>query len=162
MAENEMCCPPFNPAPWDGITHEWKDKPFITDSIPQFMHIPLPGTMKKMMTRIWKKAEDLGIAPDTKDFLLLSYDPSPWKSVYYLAVTKALPEAKTVALSGKYLSRVFDGPYSKVPVFLKQMEKTVASEDMTALKYYFYYTTCPSCAKKYGHNYIVAIAEVMS
>ena len=60
MAENEMCCPPFNPAPWDGITHEWKDKPFITDSIPQVMHIPLPGTMKKMMTRIWKKAEDLG------------------------------------------------------------------------------------------------------
>ena len=27
-------------------------------------------------------------------------------------------------------------------------------------KLYFAYTTCPSCAKAYGHNYVVAFAKV--
>ncbi|MGE5758418.1 MAG: hydrolase [Sideroxydans sp.] len=27
-------------------------------------------------------------------------------------------------------------------------------------KLYFYYTTCPKCAKKYGKNYVVILAEV--
>ena len=25
---------------------------------------------------------------------------------------------------------------------------------------YFYYTTCPKCAKKHGHNYVVGFAQV--
>jgi hypothetical protein len=25
--------------------------------------------------------------------------------------------------------------------------------------YFFYYTTCPKCAKKHGHNYTVAFAK---
>jgi len=25
---------------------------------------------------------------------------------------------------------------------------------------YFYYTTCPKCAKKYGKNYVVLLAQV--
>jgi hypothetical protein len=161
MNETEKCCPPFDPKPWDGITHEWKDKPFITDSIPQFMHVPLPGTMARMMKRITKKAEELGIATDEKNFLLLAHDPSPWKSVFYLAVTKDHPQANVTKLSGKYLSRVFDGPYNMIPTYIRETEISVKAENYSALKYYFYYTTCPKCAKKYGHNYIVVLAEVM-
>lgn len=29
-------------------------------------------------------------------------------------------------------------------------------------KYYFHYTSCPKCAKIYGHNYVVAFAKVGS
>lgn len=58
------------------------------------------------------------------------------------------------------MSKVFDGPYEKVPAYLEIMGKWLESEDKSALKYFFYYTTCPKCAKKYGHNYIVALAEV--
>ncbi|MBN2810831.1 MAG: hypothetical protein JXP39_02950 [Spirochaetales bacterium] len=161
MNETDVCCPQFDPAPWDGITHEWKNKPFIVDSIPQFLHIPLPGAMDRMMKRLMKKAGDFGIAPDPKAYLLLSRDTSPWKSVYYYGVSRELPEAETVTLSGKFMSRAFDGPYSKVPLFIKEMEKSVKAEDRTALNYYCFYTTCPKCAIKYGHNYIVVIAEVV-
>jgi hypothetical protein len=27
-------------------------------------------------------------------------------------------------------------------------------------KWYMWYTTCPKCAKKYGKNYVVVIAEI--
>jgi hypothetical protein len=34
------------------------------------------------------------------------------------------------------------------------------SQGMTASKVYFYYTTCPKCAKKYGKNNVVGFAKV--
>lgn len=42
----------------------------------------------------------------------------------------------------------------------KNWDTLVAGKGKKAIKYYFYYTTCPKCARKYGHNYIVAFAEV--
>jgi hypothetical protein len=47
-----------------------------------------------------------------------------------------------------------------VPKYIKEADTYLASLGKKAKKYYFYYTTCPKCAKKYGHNYIVAFAEV--
>ena len=40
------------------------------------------------------------------------------------------------------------------------MGKTIGRMWKKTKKIYFYYTTCPKCAKKYGHNYIVSFAEV--
>jgi hypothetical protein len=158
--ENQECCPAFEPAPWDNMTHEWIDKRFIRDYLPQFLHMPLPSMMGKVIGRMWKKAEDAGATVDMKDFLLLAYDPSPWKSELYMNVTKEVPGAENVKLTGNFISKVFDGPYHHVPKYLKEMENYVTSQGKKTIKYYFYYTTCPKCAKKYGHNYIVAFAEV--
>jgi hypothetical protein len=160
MTQEKECCPKFDPQTWDKISHEWKDKPFLIDTIPQFLHMPLPWMMKKIVTRMWERAKSLGIAPETKDFLLLAYDPSPWKSELYLAVTKDVPEPDAVKMSGSYVSMVFDGPYSGVPKFIKEMDQYLHTITKKSKKYYFYYTTCPKCAKKFGHNYIVGLSEV--
>ena len=109
---------------------------------------------------MWKKAQDAGASPETKDFLLLAYDPSPWKSELYLNVTKEVPGAENVKLTGTFISKVYDGPFNNVPKYIKDFEGYLKGQNKTAKKYYFYYTTCPKCAKKYGHNYIVAFAEV--
>jgi effector-binding domain-containing protein len=109
---------------------------------------------------MWARAQKLGIAPDTKDFLLLAYDPSPWKSELYIAVTKEIPEPDVVKLTGTYVSMVFDGPYSGVPRYIKTMEEYLDTLKKKSKKYFFYFTTCPKCAKKFGHNYIVALSEV--
>ncbi len=156
----EDCCPKFDPIPWDQQTLEWTDKNFIRDTIPQFLHIPLPGTIKKVMGKMWKQAKDSGADPEMKDFIAMAYDPSPWKSEFYMAVTKAVPGADNVQLSGTFLTKVFDGPYNAVPKWIKEMNKYVASKGRTNKKYYFCYTTCPKCARKYGHNYVVVFSEV--
>jgi hypothetical protein len=156
----ENCCPEFDPGPWDGKTHYWTDKQFIRDTIPQLFHMPLPLTIKRMMRRMWKMAQDTHADPDLKDFIAMAYDPSPWKSEFYMAVTKEVPGADNVKLSGTFLTKVFDGPYNAVPKWIKEMERYVTSNSKTTKKYYFYFTTCPKCAKKYGHNYVVAFAEV--
>ena len=40
------------------------------------------------------------------------------------------------------------------------MTRYVTQQGKQAKKCYFYYTTCPKCAKVYGHNYVVVFAEV--
>ena len=158
--KSNACCPEFDVLPWDEKTHQWEDKLFIKDTVPQLFHIPLPWAINRTMARMWKRAEEAGAAPDMKDFLMLAYDPSPWKCEYYLAVTKEVPGTENLKLSGTFLSKVFDGPYSAVPKWIKEMDQFIASKGKIARKNYFYYTTCPKCAKKYGHNYVVAYAEV--
>jgi hypothetical protein len=158
--QQDECCKLFNPCKWDEQEHEWRDKQFIKSSLPQFFHFPLPGTYGKTIGKLWKMAEETNAAPPMEDFLLLAYDPSPWKSDIYLNVIKDVPGADNVRLSGKFISKVFDGPFNKVPQYIRDMDIYLANRHMLALKYYIYFASCPKCAKKYGHNYIVAFAEV--
>ena len=157
---DEECCPPFDLQPWQHKTHTWKEKRFIKDTVPEFFHTPLPWMVKKVMMRMWGKAQAAEAAPDMKDFLLLAYDPSPWKGEFYLSVTEEVSEAENVRLSGTFISKIFDGPYNRIPKYIKEMEQYLRGLGKESKKYYFYYTTCPKCAKKYGHNYIVAFSEV--
>ena len=152
------CCPKFDPALWDKKEVFWKDKPFIMDTVLQVFHIPL--NMGRVVSRMFSKMEAAKAVPETKDFIMLAYDPSPWKSEIYMTVTKEVPDARNVNLSGTYLTQVFDGPYNAVPKWIKAIDAYVASKGKKVKRYYFYYTTCPKCAKKYGHNYCVAFTEV--
>jgi hypothetical protein len=155
-----QCCPKFDPEPWQEKELIWRDKPFIRETVLQFMHIPLPGTFGKAVGRMWKKIEDAQAKPDMNDFIMLAAESSPWKGEIYITTTKEVPNAKNVKLSGTYLTKVFDGPYNDVPKWVKEMTPYIAEKGKSVRKYYFYYTTCPKCAKKYGHNYVVTFAEV--
>ncbi|MBU0612595.1 hypothetical protein KKB10_01130 [Patescibacteria group bacterium] len=158
--KKEECCPAFNPDPWQGKEHHWQDKLFIMETMPQFFHIPFPSKIGKMMDRQWKKIEDANAEPEMADFLWLSYDPSPWKAEHYIAVTKEVPNAENVKISGNFISKVFDGPYNAAPKWIKEMDNYLEEKGKKSKKYYFYYTTCPKCAKKHGHNYVVLFAQI--
>ena len=158
--ESDMCCPKFNTEPWDKKTHNWKNKLFIKDTVNQIFHKPLPSSMKKTIGNMWEKAQASKADPEIKEFILMATDPSPWKSELYMSVTKEVPDAENVKLSGTFLTKVFDGPYNAVPKWIKEMDEYVASQGKKTKKYYVYFTTCPKCAKIYGHNYAVFFAQV--
>ena len=155
-----QCCPKFDPEPWQEKELTWKDKLFIKDYVRQFMHIPLPGAFGKTVSRMWQKLEDAGADPEVKDFMMLATESSPWKGEIYINAVKEVPDAENVKLSGTYLTKVFDGPFNDAPKWIKEMGQYVTHKGKAVKKYYFYYTTCPKCAKIYGHNYVVAFAEV--
>jgi len=158
--KNEPCCPPFDITPWEMKTHVWEDRLFIKGSIPLLFHMPWPPMIASLMGKMWKKAQDGDAAPDMKDFLILSHDPSPWKGDFYMSVTREVPGVENVKLSGTYMTRVFDGPYNAVPQWIREMDAYVAGQGRKVRDYYFYFTTCPKCARIYGHNYSVAFAQV--
>lgn len=160
MSNEDICCPEFNTAVWDEKTVTWEDKLFVRETIPQIMHMPLPGAFGKAVGKMWAEIEKAGAKVETKDFLMLAQDPSPWKSNLHINVTKEVPGLDNVKISGTFMTKVFDGPFQDVPRFIKEMETYVADKGESILDYYFYYTYCPKCAVKYGHNYIVIFAKI--
>lgn len=156
----EVCCPLFEEHKWNDVRHTWNEKPFIMETVPEIFHIPLPGTYPRAIKKMWKKAQDAGATPELKDFLLLAHDPSAFKSELYMSVTREVPGARNVKLTGTFHSKVFEGPYSDVGKYVLQMDHFLDANEMTARKHYIYFPYCPKCAKKYGHNYIVVVSEV--
>lgn len=150
------CCPKFDPAPWKDQELKFKDKPFAMATTCNFFHIPL--NMGSMMKKLCKTLEENNMEFD--EFFMMSCDPSPWKGEHYFSVSKKLPGYKMVKMSGTYLTKVFEGPYKDAGKWVKEMDKFVNGKGKDIKKLYFYYTTCPKCAKHYGKNYTVALAEV--
>jgi len=76
--EKQICCPRFDPAPWDGKTLEWKDKKFIQDKVFTLFHMPVNfGTVvKRMMAKIEKAGAK------TPDGMGLSDHTSLWNMVF--------------------------------------------------------------------------------
>ena len=152
----DECCPKFDPKPWENKTITWKDKKFVKDSCICFMHIPL--NMAQVIGRRWKGIT--GAKAETKDWLALFYDPSPWKTEIFMPVAKKVDGMKNVTISGTFLTKVFEGPFKDAPKGVKETEEYVKSQGKSMKKLYLYYTTCPKCAKKWGKNYVVALAQI--
>jgi len=151
------CCPKFNPEGWDNKELIFQDKLFVKAKTISFFHFPL--NMGPMYKKICAKVEkEKGFSKEY--YLVLSYDPSPWRGEHYFAVEKDIPGEKMVKLSGTYLTKVFEGPYKDAGKWMKQMKDYVEFKGNEAKKIYFFYTTCPKCAKHYGKNYTVAIAQI--
>jgi hypothetical protein len=92
--------------------------------------------------------------------MVLSDDNSLWGADVYIAVSKDVLGAEMVKLSGTFLSEVFEGPYKNIRQWINQMTDYVRERGKTLKKLYFFYTTCPKCAKYYGKNYVVLLAQV--
>lgn len=150
------CCPRFDPAPWDEKEITLKDRLFIKDHVTSFLHIPL--NFGKVMTRNMERIKNAGALSPSP--LLLSDENSLWGADVYIEVSKEVPGAKMEKISGTFLSKVFEGPYKNAGKWAKDMKAFVDSKGRKLKKLYFFYTTCPSCAKFYGKNYTVLMAEV--
>jgi hypothetical protein len=150
------CCPRFNPQPWDKKEVTFKDKLFIKDRVTSFLHIPL--NMNKVMVKNMEMIAKAGaLVPEP---LLLSDENSLWGADIYIAVSKDVPEAQMVKVSGTFLTKVYEGPYKNVRNWIKDMTDYVAKQGKVLKKLYFFYTTCPKCAKYYGKNYVVLLAQI--
>jgi hypothetical protein len=158
LAENEEtgCCKRFNPAPWQEKEVNFQDKIFLKDHVTSFFHVPL--NYGKVMKRNMEKIEKAGAL--AKEPLMLSDENSLWGSDIYISVEKDVPGSKMTKMPGTFLSKVFEGSFNNIGKWIKEMGQFVKSKGKTMKKVYFFYTTCPACAKAYGKNYIVLLAEV--
>ena len=150
------CCLRFNPEPWDEKEKTLQDKLFLKDHIRSIFHIPLNfgQVMVKNMEKI-QKADALAAEP-----LMLSDEKSLWGADIYIAVSKEVSGAEIVKISGTFLTKVFEGSYNNMGKWVKEMQAFIKSKGKELKKMYFFYTTCPRCAKFYGKNYTVILAKV--
>lgn len=150
------CCPPFDPDPWNDKTFEWKGKQFVRGKVRTFFYMPIG--FGNEMRRLDKKVTGSGAT--IQDNLCLSDHTSKWNMDVYLAVDKAIPGEENLQISGNFYSRVYEGPFSDTGKWHKDFVEKAENKGLKTGKIYMWYTTCPKCAKKYGKNYTVIIAEI--
>ena len=107
--ETPECCPPFDPAPWDGKVFEWNNKRFIKDSVTTQLYMPL--NFGEVIMRMNEKVARAGA--EMPDWLCLSDHISESNMDLYLAVDREVDGAENVTLSGNFLSKVYEGDFEK-------------------------------------------------
>jgi len=154
--EEKECCPRFDPEPWDGKEISLDEKIFVKDHVTSILHIPINfgSVMRKNMALV----DAAGAMKD--GMIVLSDEKSMWGADVFIETAKDVPAVIMARIPGKYLSKVFEGPYRNMGKWIKEMKEYVESKGHTFGKIYFYYTTCPRCAKKYGKNYVVILAQI--
>jgi len=170
LIDNEAmdeCCPKFDPSSFtDGKNYfkliTWNEKPFVKDGTWCFFYVPL--TFGRAMSRALKRITDAGAESPKDEMMVLSECISPWYSDVYVSVAKEeVDGAEVEKISGTFLSKAFEGDYSNMGKWVEEMKGLVAEETVErpalGLKMYFYYPTCPKCAKKYGKNYVIIMAK---
>jgi hypothetical protein len=158
MSTNEAaeCCPRFTPAPWDGKELQWQDRRFVKDRVRSFLHVPLNfgAVMRRNVGRI------AAAGACAEGMVVLSDENSLWGADVYIEVARDVPGAAMATLSGTFLCKVFEGPYKNMRRWVTEMRAFVQGRGRSIRKLYFFYTTCPKCARKYGKNYVAILAQV--
>ena len=151
------CCPRFKPQGWDDQELRFDDKLFVKARTRSLFHVPL--NMGAVFSRTFK-AIDNAHAQSIDQFIVMSHERSPWSADHYFAVTRAVPGVQMAQLSGAYRTKVFEGAYREAPKWARQLQEQLTARGQKVRNIYFFYTTCPKCAKVYGRNYVVGIAQL--
>jgi len=150
------CCPRFDPKPWDKKKVVFKNRLFLKDKVSCLFHIPL--NFGKIMVKDMEKIQNAKAL--TEKPLMLCYGASLWKSDVYIEVTKNVPNAEMARISGTFLTKVYEGSFKDMGKWMREMGEYVKKEGKAMKTMYAFYTTCPACAKVYGKNYVVLLAEI--
>lgn len=150
------CCARLDRSQWDGREWVWQDKPFLRDHMRAFFHIPFH--LDAVMGRDQAAIERAAAWP--ADPLWLTDEVSPWGADLYVAVDGDVPGARIDRLSGRFWSKMFTGSFHDIGTWIAETKAFVAKQGHAVQKLYFYYATCPACAKKLGENQVVVFAKV--
>ena len=151
------CCPKFNPQGWDAQELHFRDKRFVRATTRSLMHVPL--NMSKVFGRVMGHIEKCG-GIDASDYIVLSRDTSAFEGEHLFAAKNAVPDEEMTTLSGDFVTKVFEGPYGHVGRWRETIAELVRARGAEPKSVWFFYTTCPKCAKAYGQNYVVGVAQV--
>ena len=150
------CCPKFNPEGWDGKDLHFKNKEFVRATTKGFLHIPL--NMGRVFSRVQGHIDEAD-ADGADNIIVLSRDLSSTRAEHLFSISKPVPDEDNVTLTGDFITKVFEGPYRKVKLWQMEIQELVLEIGGMPGEVYFFYTTCPKCAKAYKRNYIVAVAR---
>jgi len=146
----------LNPLEWDRKEIIWRDKTFYKTHFLAFFHVPLNigGKIVEGFARI----KETGL---TAENMILVKNDNLFGADLLIPIAHKSDIFKTELITGKFLTRLFEGHYGDMRAWLKETKKYCAEKGFSAQEFIFWYATCPKCAKKYGDKVqVVVLAKV--
>ncbi|MBI4302835.1 MAG: hypothetical protein HY665_00645 [Chloroflexi bacterium] len=152
----EQCCPRLRAEDWDKKELVWNSKPFYRTKYRSLLHMPL--NIGGVTTRAMGQIRTIGLTEEPT--IMLSKEESMFGSTLLLSVKQESQDIPTAKLSGKYVTRLFEGNYRYVGKWANEMKRYLVEIKKEPKEMLFWYVTCPKCAKKYGSAQTVILAAV--
>lgn len=152
------CCALPSLDGWDRAIVDLSDQHFIRMHTRSVLYMPL--NMAKTMTALQHLAAESGSETPPEHALILSHDLSPWRAEQLYAVSRPVEGADNVVFRGTFATRVYEGPYGEARAWVGDITDYVNGLGRSPQEIYFFYPTCPACAKHYGKNYVIALARL--
>jgi len=149
---NNVCCKRLSPIEWDKKEIVWRDKPFYKDQYWSFLHVPI--SFGKKIVRGLEKIKEAGLASEQ---MVLSKDDGLWGGEMLIPISKKTDIFETELVTGKFLTRLFEGHYGDMRTWLKETKNYCQEKGYSAKEFIFWYATCTKCAKKYGDRVQVVV-----
>jgi hypothetical protein len=149
-------CPILEKGDWDGKEFVWKNKPFYKTKYKEFMHMPL--NFGKVLSRALDKMQNAGV--ESEGFCL-SGEEGTFSSSLLIPIKDGKSGLEQEKISGTFLTKIFEGQYKEAGDWAKEMVNYVHGKQKEVKKLWFWYATCPKCAKEIKKVQTVIFAELV-
>lgn len=148
-------CKPFIPLDFQDKELVWVDKLFIKDNVVSFCHVHL-----NMWSIINKNLKKIWISENQHDYkLILTDEKSLFGTDIYFEIWDKVKYKNTVKISWIFHTKVFEWSFRNIQKWKEEMIQYLDWKWKKASEIYYFFTTCPSCARKYWKNYVVLFAK---
>lgn len=157
VARQPRCCARFDPAPWRDTRVSWDAKPFVKVHVRSAFHVPLG--LRSVFQKQQAAIERAGMR--SSDPFVLTDELGPFGADYYFPTSGPVPDADMTSVHGEFAVEVYSGGYRELGKWTRELHARIRARGRRIDKLYFWYTTCPSCARAYSANYVVAFIRVV-
>ena len=149
---NSDCCRILAAAEWDKKEIIWRDKPFYESRYRAFFHVPV--NIGKKIAEGMKKISEAGLAAES---MVLVKNEGLFGADILIPIAKKTNIFETELITGKFLTRIFEGHYGDMRRWIKETKKYCREKGFSPKEFIFWYAICPKCAKKYGDKVQVVV-----
>lgn len=140
---------------WDEKELHWQNKPFLAAKYKEFMHIPL--NYGRVLSRAYDQIEKAG---GQYERFALSGEEKVFSSSLMIPLKERVSGLDIVNISGTFLTKLFEGQsYAEAGKWTREMINYVRGKEKEVKKLWFWYATCPRCAKELKKIQTVIFAE---
>jgi len=153
----EKHCPQLKKEDWHIVKHVWDKRPFYKTHYRCFLNIPT--NLQKVVRESLTTLEKRNLLEKTP--IIFSVRENMWGGDLLISIKKQVRDLETRALSGQYISFLFNGDYKNVPAWVKKVTDYGRREYLNFSELLIWHVTCPRCAKFYGNSQTVIFAKML-
>jgi hypothetical protein len=150
------CCPRLKASEWHKKIHRWKKKPFYKTKYLSLFHIPL--NYGSVVTQAVDHLDNTDLMETPA--IMLAKEDGLFSSTLLISLKKTDNGLPVEKISGDFISLLFHGDYKDTGKWINKTLEYLKSIGKDTNDLFFWYVTCPGCAKEYGSAQTVIFAKI--
>ncbi|MFC1721719.1 hydrolase [Patescibacteria group bacterium] len=150
-------CPQLSKEEWHQTKHVWNKQLFYKVHYSCFLNLPI--NLQKKVRASLTMLRNRNLLDDKP--MIFSARENSWGGDLLISIKEPAPDLETRAISGNFISFLFNGSYAEVPRWVEGVRKYGQQEHRNFEELYIWHVTCPRCSKKYGTSQTVIFAKIV-